>query len=171
MINKLEVPNADFKEVSRFVIPYKYEPKHDEWFQMMCKKLNHQHFMALTGLKLTFLTPGYCESFAPLIQSLQQQDGKVHGGIIATIADIVTGFAAFSLAGPFDRVVTSDLKVSYFSPGMGEEIFARGWVIKPGSRLHYCEAEIYAGNTENLKLIAKSTSIMAVLADFDKTQK
>ena len=124
--------------------------------------------MELTGLKLSFLAPGYSEAYAPIIKPLQQQDGKVHGGIIATIADIVTGFAAFSLAGEFDRVVTSDLKVSFFSPGVGSELFARGWVVKPGSRLHYCEAEVFAGEPNNLKLIAKCFSIMALIKDFDK---
>lgn len=131
--------------------------------ELIADKLSRQYFMRHIGMEITYIQPGYVEGEAPLSLFLQQQDGKVHGGVTATMADIVTGLAAFTLAQDEERVVTSDLKVSYFSPGIGDMIFARGWVIKPGKRLHYCEGEVYAVNKGEYKLIAKATAIMAVI--------
>lgn len=124
--------------------------------------------MKHNGFELTTVEAGYMECEAPLAQHLQQQDGLVHGGVTATAADLVTGFAAFSLVNPDDRVVTSDLKISYFRPGRGEKLFARGWVIKPGSRLHYCEGEVYVVTGNEHTLIAKAYAIMAVIEGKNK---
>jgi uncharacterized protein (TIGR00369 family) len=146
-----------------FEPPYIYEPKNPLYPQLIADKLTRQHFMRYLGFALTRIVPGYIEAEAQLIHELQQQDGMVHGGVTATAADLVTGFAAFTLVQADDRVVTSDLKVSFFSPGRGNKIFARGWVVKPGSRLHYCEAEIYVVKGNEYTLIAKATAIMAVL--------
>jgi acyl-coenzyme A thioesterase PaaI-like protein len=40
------------------------------------------------------------------------------------------------------QVFTAELKVTYLRPGTENEIFAKGWVIKPGKNLHFCEAEV-----------------------------
>jgi uncharacterized protein (TIGR00369 family) len=147
----------------KFQAPFTYESQNPEFKALIADKISRQYFMNHIGFQLTHIEAGYMEGSAPIVQSLRQQDGRVHGGVTATVADLVTGFAAFSLVGPDDRVVTSDLKISYFSPGMGDTIFGRGWVIKPGKRLHYCEGEIYTIDGDKLTLIAKATAIMAVI--------
>ena len=144
--------------------PIPYTAKNEQWRGLIAEKVTRQHFMHHNGFRLGAMAPGYVEVHAPLALHLQQQDGKVHGGVTATMADLAMGFAAFSLVGPDDRVVTSDLKVSYFRPGTGEALYARGWVLKPGSRLCYCEAEIFvlsAGQPD--VMMAKGYAIMAVL--------
>jgi uncharacterized protein (TIGR00369 family) len=151
-----------------FEPPFHYTPKNPHYRQLISDKLERQHFMRHIGFELTHIAPGYIEGKAPLEKFLQQQDGMVHGGVTATIADLVTGFAAFTLVSKDDRVVTSDLKVSYFSPGRGEVVFARGWVVKPGSRLQYCEGEIYTVSGGEFHLIAKSFAIMAVIQGKNK---
>lgn len=152
-----------------FSAPFEYQPKNPEYKALVEKKLEGQHFMRHIGFELTKIEPGYIEGQANMQQFMAQQDGMVHGGITATVADIVTGFAAFTMVGKDDRVVTSDLKVSYFAPGKGDILFARGWVIKPGSRLQYCEGEVYVITSDGKPcLIAKSYAIMAVLQDRNK---
>lgn len=96
-----------------------------------------------------------------------QKMGFVHGGVIATMADVVTGFAAFTLTPEDKRVVTAELSVQYFRPGVGERMFGLGKVEKAGQMLHFCEAEIYVEsehvNGGEPTLIAKAKSIMAVI--------
>ncbi len=152
----------------RFPAPYHYESRNPDFKGLIAEKITRQYFMNHIGFTLTHIEAGYLEGSAPLVQFLRQQDGIVHGGVTATVADLVTGFAAFSLVGPDDRVVTSDIKISYFSPGKGDTIFGRGWVVKPGKRLHYCEAEIYMLDGEKITLIAKAFAIMAVIHDKNK---
>src|ERR1017187_417616 len=120
----------------KFPAPFAYQSKNPDFKALIADKITRQHFMKHIGFEITCIEAGYVEGSAPLVSFLRQQDGRVHGGVTATVADLVTGFAAFSLVSPDDRVVTSDLKVSYFSPGTGDMIFGRGWVIKPGKRLH-----------------------------------
>jgi uncharacterized protein (TIGR00369 family) len=151
-----------------FEPPIKYEAGNPAYANLIEEKVKGQYFMHHNGFVLTKVMPGYIEATATLQPHLKQQDGLVHGGVTATIADLVTGFAAFSLVGKDDRVVTCDLKISYFSPGRGDTIFARGWVIKPGKRIHYCESEIYVINNGEYHLIAKGYAIMAVIKDKNK---
>lgn len=143
-------------------------PRNEHWESFVNRKLEGQHFMRLMGFDLTHREPGYIEGQAPLTQPLMQQDGILHGGVTSSVADIVTGFAAFSLCGPFDRVVTADLKISYLAPGKGTHVFARGWVVKPGKRLSFCEGEVYViDEGGKLSIVAKASALMAIIVDKD----
>ena len=123
------------------------------------EKLKGQRFMHLIGADLTRIAPGRVEAELALGQQHQQQRGFAHGGLVATMADLVAGFAAITLVPEGVGVVTSDLKVSYLNPGVGQRIRAIGWVLKAGRRLHFCEAEVWCDEV----LIAKASATMAVL--------
>ncbi|WP_375419239.1 PaaI family thioesterase [uncultured Hymenobacter sp.] len=123
------------------------------------RKLLGQHFMHLIGADLTSIAPGRVEAELALAQQHQQQRGFAHGGLVATMADLVAGFAAVTLIPDTYGLVTSDLKVSYLNPGVGNRIKAIGWVLKAGRRLHFCEAEVWCDDV----LIAKATATMVVL--------
>jgi len=123
------------------------------------EKLKRQHFMHLIGADLTRIEPGRIVAELPLGQQHQQQRGFAHGGLVATMADLAAGFAATTLVPENFGVVTSDLKVSYLNPGVGQRIKAIGWVLKSGRRLHFCEAEVWCDDV----LIAKASATMAVI--------
>jgi uncharacterized protein (TIGR00369 family) len=92
-----------------------------------------------------------------------QHFGRVHGGVILSAADLVMGFAAYTRAPEGAKVVTIDLHQHFLAPGYGERLQAVGTVIKAGSRISYCEAEIYTVNNGELRLIGKASSNMAIL--------
>ncbi|GAA4355031.1 PaaI family thioesterase [Hymenobacter saemangeumensis] len=123
------------------------------------QKLTRQHFMHLIGADLTLITPGRVEAELQLAQQHQQQRGFAHGGLIATMADLVAGFAGVTLIPDGHGMVTVELKVSYLHPGVGQKLRAVGWVLKAGRRLHFCEAEVWCDEL----LIAKATGTMAVI--------
>ena len=123
------------------------------------RKLVRQHFMHLIGADLTVITPGRVEAELTIAQQHLQQRGFAHGGLIATLADLVAGFAAVTLVPDDFGVVTSDLKISYLHPGVGQQLKAIGWVLKAGRRLHFCEAEVWCDGL----LIAKASATMAVI--------
>lgn len=115
--------------------------------------------MHLIGADLTSIQPGRVEAALQLGQQHLQQRGFAHGGLVATLADLVAGFAGVTLLPDNYGMVTSDLKVSYLNPGVGTHVKAIGWVLKPGRRLHFCEAEVWCDEV----LIAKATATMAVI--------
>ena len=115
--------------------------------------------MHLIGADLTVIIPGRVEAELDLGQQHQQQRGFAHGGLVATMADLVAGFAGVTLLPDNFGLVTADLRVSYLHPGVGQRLRAVGWVLKAGRRLHFCEAEVWCDGL----LIAKASATMAVV--------
>lgn len=115
------------------------------------------------GLSLTKIEPGRVTGEMPVREFHEQQNGFVHGGVISTLADMGCGFAAYSLVAEGVQVFTTELKISYLRPGIGEKMKVIGWVLKPGSMFHFCESEVYAVKDGVETLIAKATSTMAVV--------
>lgn len=132
------------------------------------EKLDRQFFMQLLGFKITDISEGKIAGELELKDIHKQHKGFVHGGVIATVADIVAGFAAVSLVPKDHHVVTVELKTSYLNPGLGEKLFAKGWVLKQGRKLNFCEAEVYSVSGQNEPvLIAKASATMATLTPED----
>jgi uncharacterized protein (TIGR00369 family) len=132
------------------------------------EKLERQEFMKLMGFQVTKIEAGRVEGEMLLEQKHKQHKGFAHGGVIATLADIVAGFAAVSLVPKNHHVVTAEIKVSYFHPGVGDKLLAKGFVLKQGKKINFCEAEVYVvkGDQEPL-LIAKASASMANITPED----
>ncbi len=111
--------------------------------QRIEKHLLKQEFMHHIGFNLDLIEAGKVEGRMNLKEIHLQQAGLVHGGVIATVADIVAGFSAYSLVGVHEKVVTGEIKVSYLRPAKGEVLWAKGWVLKQGRKINFCEAEVY----------------------------
>ena len=123
------------------------------------RKLTRQRFMHLVGADLTVIAPGRVEAELTLGEQHLQQRGFAHGGLIATMADLVAGFAGVTLIPDNYGLVTSDLKISYLHPGVGQHLKGIGWVLKAGRRLQFCEAEVWCDDL----LIAKASATMVVI--------
>lgn len=139
----------------------KYKSRNPSFVALIEEKLKGQHFMRLMDFELTEINEGEIKGKLEIKQKHHQQNGFIHGGVISTMADIVMGFAAFSLVPNDFHVVTADLRVSYFSPGIGQKAYAHGRVLKSGKKLNFCEAEIIVENNGEQKVIAHATSTMA----------
>ncbi|GGK81649.1 PaaI family thioesterase [Rufibacter glacialis] len=128
------------------------------------EKLQRQFYMHLLEFEIETVEIGLIEGTLVLQEKHKQHKGFAHGGVIATLADIVMGFAAVTLVPADHHVVTADLKISYLSPGVGTALVAKGWVLKQGKRLNFCEAEIFSIDGQGQKnLVAKASATMATL--------
>lgn len=148
--------------------PFALKSKNPDFKQSIAERIKKQHYMKFVGVEITKTEEGYCEAELKVTEDHLQQNGFLHGGATALMADLVTGFAAYSLLAEGETVVTADLKISYFLPGDGELITAKGWVTKPGQMLHFCEAEIWSNREGKESLVAKATAIMAVVKNLQK---
>lgn len=122
-----------------------------------------QHFMHHLGFEITEIEEGKVKGQMQLKPFAFQHFGRVHGGVILSAADLVMGFAAYTLTPENVKVVTLDLHQNFLAPGLGEMLEAVGFVIKAGSRISYCEAEIYTMNQGHKTLIGKAGANMAIL--------
>jgi uncharacterized protein (TIGR00369 family) len=135
------------------------------WRERLEPLLKGQHFMQLLGLKLTVIEPGYVEAEME-IQSVQRQAlGFLHGGVTATICDIVAGVAAFNLIRSDQHVVTGEIKISYLNPGVGDKVKAIGRVIKQGRMISFCEADVYVEGNGNLVHVARASTSMVIIEE------
>ncbi len=139
------------------------KPLNPDFKQRILKHLTKQEFMHHIGFNLDVIEAGRIEGRMPIAQQHLQQAGLVHGGVIATLADIVAGFAAYSLVDVHEKVVTGELKISYLRAGQGDDLIAKGWVIKQGCKINFCEAEVYVVANGIQKLIAKATTSMVII--------
>lgn len=147
------------------------ETKNPAYKARIEKFLERQNFMHHIGFELNVIEPGRTEGWMDIQEIHKQQKGLVHGGVTATIADIVAGFAAYTVVPEDHHVVTAEIKISYFSAGVGEKLHAVGRVLKTGRKMNFCEAEVYTITDGKEKLIAKATTTMATILPSDVKHK
>jgi uncharacterized protein (TIGR00369 family) len=145
---KLHAAESDFKE-------------------MVLEKFKANTYTQHIGFNLTHLDAGIAEGELAVRPEFTQQLNFLHGGLTATIGDIVMGFAAFTLVRKGQQVVTADIRVSYLNPAVSSIIYAKGVVIKAGKRLHFCEAELWTEKDGQQLIVAKASSTMAVIEAVD----
>ncbi len=140
-----------------------FTPKDPNFKERIQHKMLANNFMQYIGFKATQIEAGKISGELILEEHHLQQSKFLHGGVTATLADLVGGFASFTLVKDNQTVVTSDLKISYLNPGIGQKVLAKGWVIKAGNTLHFAEAEIICVNEGLETLVAKGYLTFAVV--------
>ncbi len=114
----------------------------DEMLMMGRQVLAAQPFSVLLGAHLTAFAPGSAELQIPIKHEHKQQHGFVHGGVISYAADNALTYVGGSVLGP--AVVTSEFKINYVRPAMGESIVARAKVIYEGKTQAVCRCDVYS---------------------------
>jgi len=122
-----------------------------------------QGFTALCGLEPVSLEPGRFVTRVTVRDCHLQQDGFVHAGVIATMADHTAGYASFSLVPPDRRILTVEYKINFLVPASGDYLECRARVIKPGKTLLVAESEVYAVRDDKEALVAKAMLTMAAV--------
>lgn len=93
-----------------------------------------------------------------------QHHGYVHGGCVASLADVACAWAG-SAASNKD-VVTSNFTIHYLSPAIGDRLRAKSRTIRAGRSQVTVEAEIWAeAEGRDPKLVAQALSGIAVLPE------
>ena len=103
--------------------------------------LESQPFSQLIGAELTQFEPGNAEISLTIRADLKQQHGFVHGGIVSYLADNCLTYAGGSVLGDS---VTSEYKINYVRPALGERLIARSSVLSSGKRQAVCECKVFA---------------------------
>jgi uncharacterized protein (TIGR00369 family) len=113
-----------------------------------------QPFSRLLGAEITELAAGRAVLTIPLKHELKQQHGFVHGGVISYVADNALGFAGASVLG--ESIVTSEFKINYVRPAIGDHLVARATVVHSGRRQAVCRCDIFVASEEGEQLCATS---------------
>ena len=82
----------------------------------------------------------------------------VHGGAIATLADVCLASVGFTQAEEGHTTVTADLKIDFLRPAKLGRLIARGTVRHRTKRLAFCEATV---ETDGGEIVAEARAVIA----------
>lgn len=120
-----------------------------------------QKIMSTIGARMTLVTPGVVEIEMGYDESLTQQHGFLHAGILSTALDSACGYAAYSLMPADAAVLTIEFKINLLAPGRGSRFLFRGAVTKPGRTIIVADGQAYAYQDEGeAKLVATMTGTL-----------
>jgi uncharacterized protein (TIGR00369 family) len=128
-----------------------FELRDADYQRRVRESFARQGLMAHLGAELVSLEPGGVAIRVPFRGELTQQHGFFHAGVTGAIADSACGYAAFTLMGAEDSVLTVEYKINLLAPADGEELVARARVVRSGKTLKVCMADVFArkGGVEN----------------------
>lgn len=115
------------------------------------------------GLHLIDAGPGWCETTMRVQPRFLQQDGFVHAGVQATLADHTAGTAAATLLVADFTVLSIEFKVNLLRPAVGHMLRCRAQVLRGGRTISVVEAEVFAANGDQEKLTAKASVTLAIV--------
>ena len=119
----------------------KLQPANPNYKSSVRESFAKQGLMGHIGAELITIRPGFSEIHLPYCNSVSQQHGLFHGGVTASILDTAGGYAGLSLFDADDGVLTVEFKVNLIAPAMGDDLIARGEVVKYGKSLTVTRGE------------------------------
>ena len=116
-----------------------------------------QPFSVLIGAELVSFSKGAVELQVPVTDKIRQQRGFVHGGVVSHAADNALTYAGGSVL--LASVVTSEFKINYVRPAIGDLLIARAKAVHVGKTQAVCTCEVFvrADGVEKLCAIAQGT--------------
>ena len=115
------------------------------------KALESQPFSRLLGTQLLEFGDGKAVLELKITENLKQQHGFAHGGVLSYLADNCLTFAGGSVLGDS---VTSEYKINYVRPAIGQRLIATAWVQHQGANQAVCKCEVVVTDGETTKIVA-----------------
>jgi len=120
-------------------------------------------FIAHLGLRMDSVAAGECRTSLVLTEQHLQQDGFVHAGVQASVADHTAGVAASTLVADGQTILSAEFKINLLRAAKGSELYCIAKVLKAGNTLTVVESEVYCGTPGNFRMVSKATVTLAVI--------
>ena len=116
---------------------------------------------SLLGFEMVTIEPGDVVFRCLPDESVYNPIGVVHGGLVCTLLDTVTGCAVHTTLPVGVGYTSIEIKVNYLRPvRAGIELTAHGWVVKPGRRVAFAEADVRGPDGAVLATASSSCLVM-----------
>ncbi|HEX8846918.1 MAG TPA: PaaI family thioesterase [Pyrinomonadaceae bacterium] len=114
-------------------------PERERRVREAFENVPYAHFL---GIKLGLLQPGEATLHLELRDEMRRNNGFVHGGVVASLADTAAAFAILTLLEPDQTTTTVDLTIHYLRPLLKGEITARARVLRMGRRVMVISVDV-----------------------------
>jgi uncharacterized protein (TIGR00369 family) len=128
------------------------------------KKDYVQGFPAAIGFEVDRAEYGIFETRLNIRSDHSQQDGFVHAGVIATMADHTAGYAAYTTVSEAFRILTIEFKINFFKPAVGKHLICKSKVVNNGKTIKVSESELFSLTEDQEKLVAKAMVTLIAVA-------
>ncbi len=106
---------------------------------------------------------GVFDSRVEIQEDHRQQDGFIHAGVMATMADHTAGYSAFTTVPEGFQILTIEFKINFLRPAFGEALRCASRVIREGRRVIVAESEVFDVRENGETPVAKAMiTLMAV---------
>lgn len=139
----------------------------DELIEQARHILNSQPFSRLLGTVLEHIDAESVVLTLPLRDDLKQQNGFAHGGALSYLADNALTFAGAMGLGL--SVLTSEFKINYVRPAMGNLLVARASSVYAGRTQAVCRCDISMRDSGIEKLVATAQGTITKVGDLKRT--
>ena len=120
-------------------------------------------FIKYCQLEAEAVKKGYFQSKVEIEAHHRQQDGFIHAGMMATMADHTAGYAAFTTVPEILQILTIEFKINFLRPAYGNALTCRSRVIREGNQIIFAESEVFDVRGHEELLVAKAlVTLMAV---------
>lgn len=103
-------------------------------------------FPGYVGLVIEEIRLDYARMRLPHRQELDQPQGVLHGGALATLVDTVVVPAIGSAYEDRRALLTISMGIQYLAPIVGEDAIAEAWVEKRGRSTCFCRVEVFTAS-------------------------
>lgn len=131
-----------------------YEPIDPDYASRIRSSFDKQGIMKTVGGRLVKVIPGEVQIEFKYNESLTQQHGYIHAGIITSVVDSACGYAAYTLMPADSEVLTIEYKVNFVSPAKGDKFKGIGKVVKAGRTITVCTGDVVAVDKGIEKVVA-----------------
>lgn len=120
-------------------------------------------FIRFCGLEAIQANWGLFESTVKIEEQHRQQDGFIHAGVMATMADHTAGYSAFTIVPEHMQILTIEFKINFLRPAFGEALRCYSKVIRDGRQVIVSESEVFDVRGDREVPVAKAmVTLMAV---------
>ena len=130
------------------------------YLQAIRDSVRRAPYPGLIGMTIEALAFDSCRIELELGERHLQPFGIVHGGVLATLIDTATFWAAFLRLPEDAGLVNVDLKLNYLKAVAHGHLRAEGHCLRAGRQLSYAEASVFDAAGE---LVAHGTSTLMAL--------
>ena len=110
---------------------------------------------AFIGISIDDFSEGRVTCSVALRDHHLNNGGRVHGGVLTSLADTAAGAAVRTVRPEGKLTATTDLSISFLRPPVGNQLVAVAEVLHAGKRLFRVEIEIFCLK----KLVAKAMAV------------
>ncbi len=138
---------------------------HDPEFETKVRdSFARQAMMSSLGARIVHVAPGEIDLAFAHDPRFAQQNGFLHAGALASIADSACGYAAFTLAPKDTDVLAVEFKINLLAPARAARFLAQGRVLRAGRTLTVCRADVYGlgARDDERELVATMQSTIIV---------